>query len=127
MDKSPYVLKTFNALKELGVRIALDDFGTSYSSLGYLKDFPVHSVKIDRSFVKDIESDARDNALVRSIISMAHNMGLAVTAEGVETAVQRDLLNDLGCDEMQGYFFSRPVPEAEASGLLRAGTGLWAA
>ena len=127
MDKSPYVLKTFNALKELGVRIALDDFGTGYSSLGYLKDFPVHSVKIDRSFVKDIESDARDNALVRSIISMAHNMGLAVTAEGVETAVQRDLLNDLGCDEMQGYFFSRPVPEAEASDLLRAGTGLWAA
>ena len=127
MDKSPYVLKTFNALKQLGVRIALDDFGTGYSSLGYLKDFPVHSVKIDRSFVKDIESDARDNALVRSIISMAHNMGLAVTAEGVETAVQRDLLNDLGCDEMQGYFFSRPVPEAEASGLLRAGTGLWAA
>ena len=114
-------------LSRLGVRIALDDFGTGYSSLGYLKDFPVHSVKIDRSFVKDIESDARDNALVRSIISMAHNMGLAVTAEGVETAVQRDLLNDLGCDEMQGYFFSRPVPEAEASGLLRAGTGLWAA
>ena len=122
MDKSPYVHKTFNALKELGVGIALDDFGTGYSSLGYLKDFPVHSVKIDRSFVKDIDTDARDNALVRSIISMAHNMGLTVTAEGVETVTQRALLEELGCDELQGYLFSRPVPEAEATGLLRAGT-----
>ena len=127
MDKSPYVHKTFKALKELGVGIALDDFGTGYSSLGYLKDFPVHSVKIDRSFVKDIETDARDNALVRSIISMAHNMGLTVTAEGVETATQRALLEELGCDELQGYLFSRPVPEAEATGLLRAGTGVQAA
>ena len=122
MDKSPYVHKTFKALKELGVGIALDDFGTGYSSLGYLKDFPVHSVKIDRSFVKDIDTDARDNALVRSIISMAHNMGLTVTAEGVETVTQRALLEELGCDELQGYLFSRPVPEAEATGLLRAGT-----
>ncbi len=81
MDKSPYVHKTFNALKELGVGIALDDFGTGYSSLGYLKDFPVHSMKIDPVFVKDIDTDARDNALVRSIISMA-GMGLTVTAEG---------------------------------------------
>lgn len=105
-------------LKELGVSVAIDDFGTGYSSLAYLKRFPIDSLKIDRSFVIDIPGDADNAAITQAIIAMAHNLKLRVIAEGVENSAQFEFLRDHGCDEMQGYYFSRPLPETQASALL---------
>jgi len=101
------------AVRELGFRVYLDDFGTGYSSLSYLKRFPVDTVKIDKSFVRDMGDDSSDLALVQAIIAMASSLGLTVVAEGVETAAQADLLRDLGCQYGQGYYFSRPVSAGE--------------
>jgi EAL domain-containing protein (putative c-di-GMP-specific phosphodiesterase class I) len=93
----------------LGVRFAIDDFGTGYSSLTHLRKLPVAGIKIDKSFVKSMESD-RDNAvIVRSIIDLGHNLGLRVTAEGVETQDAKDMLLRFGCDEAQGYYYSHPI------------------
>ena len=117
-------MNILHQIKEMGMNIALDDFGTGYSSLEYLKNCPVSHVKIDRSFIADIEASERDATLVKSIVSMAHGMGLKVTAEGVENAEQAELLEDYGCDEFQGFLFSKPVPAAEATALLRTGMTL---
>jgi diguanylate cyclase (GGDEF)-like protein len=96
-------------LKKKGVQITIDDFGTAYSSLNYLKRFPIDKVKIDKSFVSEIASDKIDFAIVGAIVTLAHSMGLKVVAEGVETATQRDLVSTHWCDELQGYLFGRPV------------------
>jgi EAL domain-containing protein (putative c-di-GMP-specific phosphodiesterase class I) len=104
------IIITMVALETLGIRFELDDFGTGYSSLQYLKQLPLYQLKIDQSFVRDITSDSSDRALVRTIISMASNLGLAVIAEGVETEEQRQLLLDSGCTHYQGYLFGKPVP-----------------
>ncbi len=107
-------------LKQLGVSIAIDDFGTGYSSLSYLKQLPVDRLKIDRSFVKDTPDDIDDCAIVRTIISMSHNLGLSVIAEGVETQRQLDFLRAQHCDEIQGYMLSVPLPAAQVTHLLLA-------
>ncbi len=105
-------------LGEIGVRMAVDDFGTGYSSLAYLKQLPIDSLKIDRTFVRDIETDADDAAIIQAIIAMAHGLELRVTAEGVETDGQLAALRRLGCDEFQGYLLAKPLPAEEFSSLF---------
>jgi PAS domain S-box-containing protein/diguanylate cyclase (GGDEF)-like protein len=108
-------------LKELGIRLAIDDFGTGYSNLNYLKRFPVDCLKLDRTFVHDLETDAADLAIARAVIAMAHGLGLTVVAEGVETQGQLDLLAGLGCDLVQGWLYSPAVPAEKFAAMLAAG------
>ncbi len=113
MDDPQRALQTLERLSEMGFRLSIDDFGTGYSSLAYLKRLPVNELKIDRSFVMAMERDMDDAKIVRSTIELAHNLGLSVVAEGVETGKAWKLLEALGCDEGQGYFIGRPVPAAQ--------------
>jgi len=110
---------TLRNLKALGVRIAIDDFGTGYSSLSYLKRFPIDSLKIDRSFVTELPGNQDDATIAQAIITMAHALRLKVIAEGVETEAQLEFLTANGCDEIQGYYFSRPLPAEQCTQLLR--------
>ena len=124
MHDAPITLAKLEALKALGVQLAIDDFGTGYSSLGYLKRFPVDTLKIDRSFVKGIGRDVEDSAIVRAVITVAKSLGLSVTAEGIETADQLDQLRTLGCDHGQGYFFAKPMTSDRVPAFLVA-TSPW--
>jgi EAL domain-containing protein (putative c-di-GMP-specific phosphodiesterase class I) len=110
MQETDHTLRTLHALKDLGVKIALDDFGTGYSSLSYLRAFPFDKIKIDQSFVRDIEASGENQAIVRSVITLARDLGMRITAEGVENEQQAAILAALGCDDLQGYLFSRPAP-----------------
>ena len=113
MDDPEGAIATMDALHARGVRTSIDDFGTGYSSLNYLKRFPVYKLKIDQSFVKNMTTSASDRSIVAAIISLGKNLGMLTLAEGVETAEQLNLLQMLGCDEVQGYYLSRPLPAAE--------------
>jgi len=113
------MIATMQALRELGVHLSLDDFGTGYSSLNYLRRFPIDTLKIDRSFVHDVASDAGAASICRSIITVGHELGMRVLAEGCETIDQIAALHRDGCDAFQGFWFGRPVPAAQAEQLLR--------
>ena len=120
LDNAESMIATFKQLREIGVHLAIDDFGTGYSSLSYLKRFPVHSVKIDQSFIRDVADNQEDAAITRAIITMAHGLNLLVIAEGVETQEQMDFLKASQCDEIQGYLISRPLPAAQFTEFLIA-------
>jgi predicted signal transduction protein with EAL and GGDEF domain len=119
MQNVEQAISVMNTLKTIGVKLSIDDFGTGYSSLSYLKRFPLDKLKIDQSFVRDIEVNADDAAIVTAIIGLAKSLNLRVIAEGVEKKLQLDFLRSGDCDEMQGYYFSKPVPPAEFEALLR--------
>jgi EAL domain-containing protein (putative c-di-GMP-specific phosphodiesterase class I) len=120
-EKPEEALAVLNRLRELGLRLAIDDFGTGYSSLSYLKKFDIDYLKIDQSFVRMLGTDNNDRALCEAIIVMAHKLGLGVIAEGVETESQFNVLKDLGCDIVQGYYFHRPL---QADGFVKLLTNI---
>lgn len=124
MDNPESTFGILAALRSVGVQLAIDDFGTGYSNLNYLKRFPVQKLKLDQSFVRELVSSPHDLAISRAIIAMAHSLRLCVIAEGVETEGQLALLSANGCDEMQGYLFSRPLDPGAAASLLRDGISL---
>jgi EAL domain-containing protein (putative c-di-GMP-specific phosphodiesterase class I) len=119
MQNAEETVATLRKLKDLGVRMSIDDFGTGYSSLGYLKRFPVHALKIDRSFVTGLPDDLEDVSIARAVIGMAHSLHLKVIAEGVETEEQRRFLAANGCEEMQGYLVAKPMPADEFTRFLQ--------
>jgi diguanylate cyclase (GGDEF)-like protein/PAS domain S-box-containing protein len=121
MDHPEEAAAMMSRLKETGISLSLDDFGTGYSSLNYLRRFPVDTLKIDRSFIADVESDPGSASVANSIIDIAHNLGIEAVAEGVETVEQLDFLRRCGCDKFQGFLFSRPVPAEQFAELLREG------
>jgi EAL domain-containing protein (putative c-di-GMP-specific phosphodiesterase class I) len=119
MDDPQRAMRTLKAIRDLGVHFAIDDFGTGYSSLAHLKKMPVSSIKIDKSFTQNMESDTDSAVIVRAIVDLGHNLGLKVIAEGVETLAAKKMLIDFDCDEAQGYYFSRPVTDADITRLMR--------
>ena len=121
MDAPEQVIAIVQQLCDLGVQLSIDDFGTGYSSFSYIQRLKVHKLKIDQSFVRHLGDDPSAPHIVRAIIGLAQSLGLETIAEGVETAVQSDVLLGLGCDTGQGYHFSRPVPAADLGGFLTSG------
>ena len=121
-DNSGHCELNVRALRELGVRIALDDFGTGFSSLGRLQQLDVDRIKIDRRFVQGCGSSGDDEAIVQAIVDLAHAKGLQITAEGVETHEQSEYLRQIGCDELQGFLLSRPVPMSDVDRIFGIST-----
>ena len=116
-----HFIKTLHDLKALGVKLSIDDFGTGYSSMAYLKDFPVDRLKIDKVFVSNLETESTNIAILKAIVGLGHSLGLKVVAEGVETAYQQAFLHGIGCDELQGYYFSKPLEEVAFVEFLTKG------
>jgi diguanylate cyclase (GGDEF)-like protein len=120
MRNVPRAVKVLDAIQSRGIRLAIDDFGTGYSSMSLMKQFPIDTIKIDRSFVRDLPKDSEDQAIAQAIISMGKALGMTVIAEGVETIAQQTFLRNHACDEMQGFLFSKPVPPQQLADLLRS-------
>jgi diguanylate cyclase (GGDEF)-like protein/PAS domain S-box-containing protein len=120
MSNSARAVKMLTAIKDLGVKLAIDDFGTGYSSLAHLKRFPIDTLKVDRSFIREVPNDKEDKAIAEAIIAMGKTLSLTVVAEGVETPEQQQFLSERLCDEMQGYYFSTPVAAQDFAELLRS-------
>jgi EAL domain-containing protein (putative c-di-GMP-specific phosphodiesterase class I) len=120
LEKSESVLATLHALRALGVRISMDDFGTGYSSLSYLRSFPFDKIKIDRSFVNGVGENADSQAIVRAIVSLGASLGITITAEGVESESDLAYMRAEGCNEGQGYLFSKARPHSEIQTLLKS-------
>jgi len=113
-----------NTISKLGVRVAVDDFGTGYSSLTHLQNFPVDCLKMDRTFVKEIEANKSDHRIAKAIVELGKSLDLTIVAEGVETEGQRSLLKELDCDQMQGFLFSPPVSTAKTLSLICQANGV---
>jgi len=124
MQQAEATIDTLRELAAMGIRISIDDFGTGYSSLSYLKRFPIDVLKIDRSFVCDLPKDEDDAAIASTIIAMAHNLGIRVVAEGVETVEQLNFMREHNCGAMQGYYLSKPLPPEQFEDFLKSGTRL---
>jgi EAL domain-containing protein (putative c-di-GMP-specific phosphodiesterase class I) len=122
MQNADYTIVVLKRLKQMGLQIAMDDFGTGYSSLSYLKKFPIDTLKIDQSFVRDLSNDPSDAAIANAMIVLAHSLKLKVVAEGVETRQQETFLRDNHCDIYQGYLFGSPISGTEMEELLRQQT-----
>jgi predicted signal transduction protein with EAL and GGDEF domain len=120
LENNEHTMSMLRQLRELGVSIALDDFGTGYSALSYLRKFPLDKIKIDRSFVTDIVTRSDQVAIIQAVLSIARALGMSVTAEGIETVVQRDFLKALGCDSAQGFLFGKPVPFEQVADIVAA-------
>ena len=120
MTDTKSALKNLWQLSEIGFHIAIDDFGTGYSNLAYLKKLPASELKIDKSFILNLESDKQNQVIVHTAIELAHNLGLKVVAEGVESEKSRALLEEMGCDMCQGFHISRPVNKEQFETLLKA-------
>jgi len=120
MRNVPRAVRVLDAIRSRGIPLAIDDFGTGYSSMSLMKQLPIDTIKIDRSFVRDLPDDSEDRAITQAIISMGKALGMTVIAEGVETAEQQAFLRSHACDEMQGYLFSKPLPSGQLADLLRA-------
>jgi EAL domain-containing protein (putative c-di-GMP-specific phosphodiesterase class I) len=119
LEKTCETVQILQDLKELGVSIALDDFGTGYCGLGYLRSFPFDKIKIDRSFIKDVETTRRSAEIFRAVINIGHSLGLVTLAEGIETKEQLDFLHALGCQQGQGFLFSPAIPAGEIAAELK--------
>lgn len=120
LEDIDHLLAQLDVLKQLGVKLAIDDFGTGYSSLAYLKKFNIDRLKIDQSFVRDISTDPNDAAIVRAIVQMAHTLNLDVIAEGVEDEAMLKHVRESGCDEVQGYLFSKPLPAQAFEAFIKS-------
>jgi EAL domain-containing protein (putative c-di-GMP-specific phosphodiesterase class I) len=119
MHNSALIISILAKIKSMGVRLAIDDFGTGYSSLAQIKNFPIDTLKVDRSFIRNIPKDTEYRAITEAIIAMGKTLGLNVVAEGVETVEQMNFLKEHSCDEMQGFYFSKPIMPEQFADLLR--------
>jgi EAL domain-containing protein (putative c-di-GMP-specific phosphodiesterase class I) len=119
MQDHERTLRLLSAMKQIGVRLAIDDFGVGYSSLAQIKRFPIDTLKVDRSFIRELPQDPEDQAITQAIIAMGKTLSLTVVAEGVETLEQEQFLREHACDEMQGYYFSKPIAPDQFAELLR--------
>jgi EAL domain-containing protein (putative c-di-GMP-specific phosphodiesterase class I) len=119
MENTSRTIASLKTLQQMGIKVSIDDFGTGYSSLAYLRRFPIDKLKIDIAFIREVTSNPQDAAIAKTIIELAHSLDLQVIAEGVETVEQLAFLTANGCDQVQGYLFSRPLPISELDELLR--------
>ena len=119
MQDVNHTTTTLRQLKDMGIKLSIDDFGTGFSSLSYLKGFPIDKLKVDQSFVRNLVNDENDAAITRAVINLGHSLKLKVIAEGVETGAQLAQLRHNGCDEVQGYLYGEPVPAGEFANLFR--------